>query len=198
MDPVTVTQLLSTWKAHDRVTEAELLRRVYPTIHRIASKQLAQSSQRTLRATELANDVLMELRASTTLQFSNSHDFYGMAARIARFYVVDYARKRGALRRGGDIEFAPLEDVNVPTSEADPFQVDALTLDQALTSLEADDARSAQLVELRYYIGMSIEEAAKTMELSVATANRLWRYAKAFLAAHIQQNPAPGANSASL
>jgi RNA polymerase sigma factor (TIGR02999 family) len=196
LDPGTVTQLLSTWKAHDRVTEAELLRRVYPTIHRIASKQLAQSSQRTLRATELANDVLMEMRDSTSLQFSNSHEFYGMAARIARFYVVDYARKRGAQRRGGDIQFAPLDDAQQQASEADPFQVDTLMLDQALTSLEADDQRSAQLVELRYYIGMNIEEAAKTMQISMATANRLWRYAKAFLSAYIQQNPAPTADSA--
>jgi RNA polymerase sigma factor (TIGR02999 family) len=198
LDPGTVTQLLSTWKAHDRVTEAELMRRVYPTIHRIASKQLAQSSQRTLRATELANDVLMEMRDSSSLQFSNSHDFYGMAARIARFYVVDYARKRGAQRRGGDIEFAPLDDAQSLATGADPFQVDALMLDQALTNLEADDQRSAQLVELRYYIGMNIEEAAKTMQISMATANRLWRYAKAFLSAHIQQNPMPTADNAPL
>lgn len=183
-----LTRLISQWRQGDAAAEAALFRDVYPILREMASGQLRKSSQWTLRPTELANDVLMALRAGeaeSSHTYNNSAQLFALAARMIRCMVVDHIREASAKKRGSEIEWVAFEFAANEAVHEDGRQLDWLALDEALKALEREDARHATLVELRYFLGHSIHEAAAAMAISTATAERMWRYARAFLAAQV-------------
>ena len=179
---MSVTQLIQDWRAGSTTAEAELLKMVYPSIKEIAGRQLRKSKQLTLRPTELANDVFMKMREQTGWGTENSSQFYALAARIIRFLIVDHIRERLTEKRGSGHEFVELEFATSVPATNTPENFDWLALDDALTALEQEDKRHVTLIELRYFMGMSTKQASEVMQISTATADRIWRYARVFLA----------------
>ena len=177
-----ITQLINDWRAGADGAEEKLLKMVYPVMKEIAHKQLRHSRQFTLRPTELANDVFMQMRKSFGQDTENSTQFYALAAHMIRCFIVDHIRAVQAQKRGSGFEIVTLEFASAETVENAIERTDWLALDSALVSLAVEDRRHATLVELRYFMGMSIKESAEVMEISTATADRIWRYARAFLA----------------
>ena len=177
-----ITQLMHDWRMGAEGAETRLLKMVYPAMKEIAGRQLRQAKQFTLRPTELANDVFMQMRKSFGQDTENSTQFYALAAHMIRCIIVDHIREVKAQKRGSEFEIVTLEFARQETVENAVELTDWLALDSALTSLAEEDRRHATLVELRYFMGMSIKEAAEVMEISTATADRIWRYARAFLA----------------
>lgn len=177
-----ITQLIKDWRTGAEGAETQLLKMVYPAMKEIAGRQLRQAKQFTLRPTELANDVFMQMRKSFGQDTENSMQFYALAAHMIRCIIVDHIREVKAQKRGSEFEIVTLEFARQETVEDAVELTDWLALDSALTSLAEEDRRHATLVELRYFMGMSIKEAAEVMEISTATADRIWRYARAFLA----------------
>jgi RNA polymerase sigma factor (TIGR02999 family) len=177
-----VTKLIADWQSGSKACESELLKLVYPVMRAIAGNQLRHQRQWTLRPTELANDVYMKLRSDIDSEIKNSAQLYSLVARMIRFEIVDHIRRRLAQKRGSEIEFVKLEFVNETSCETQVVNPNWIALDCALKQLELDDPRHATLVELRYFMGLSIKESAELMQISTATADRMWAYSRAFLA----------------
>lgn len=174
-----ITELLNRWCAGDKTVEARLFALLQPELHAIAVRQLKRQKHATLRPTELTNEVLLQLHQGD-FQFSHSKELYGLAARMIRFYVVDYHRTKISVKRGAEFEFVSLDGLN----DQDAAMVGThnwVEVSQAISCLEAEDARCGKLVELRFFLGNTIEEAAEVLSISTATAQRLWRFARAFL-----------------
>lgn len=177
-----ITQLINDWRTGADGAETLLLKMVYPVMKEIAGRQLRQAKQFTLRPTELANDVFMQMRKTYGQDTANSTQFYALAAHMIRCIIVDHIREVQAQKRGSQFEIVTLEFASAETVENAVDRTDWLALDSALNLLAVEDRRHATLVELRYFMGMSIKESAEVMEISTATADRIWRYARAFLA----------------
>lgn len=178
-----ITELISDWRAGSDGAEAKLLKMVYPAMKEIAGRHLRQANQLTLRPTQLANDVLMQMREGAGLDAQSTKHFYALAARMIRFLIVDHIRANQAQKRGSDVVFVELEFAASEAGGINPADnLDWLALDTALVALEQEEKRYATLVELRYFMGMSTRQAAEAMEVSISTAERIWRYARAFLA----------------
>jgi RNA polymerase sigma factor (TIGR02999 family) len=190
-----ITQLMQDWRAGTEGAEAQLLKLVYPAMKEIAGRQLRKARQFTLRPTELANDVFMQMRKSFGQDTENSTQFYALAAHMIRCFIVDHIREVQAQKRGTQFEIVSLEFAGTVIVEQAAETTDWLALDIALTSLAGEDKRHATLVELRYFMGMSIKEAADVMQISTATADRIWRYARVFLAKKLTQVAAQGSDS---
>ncbi|QQQ01318.1 ECF-type sigma factor [Lysobacter enzymogenes] len=189
LGPSDITHLLQDWREGDRQAEAQLLERIYPVLRRLARQRLARSGQVTLRATELANDAYFELARQREVAFQNRAHFYAIAAHAIRRLLVDHLRERSALKRGGDLLRVTLqagEELVAPAADL----VDALDLDRLLERLQRINARAARGVELRYFGGLTIEETAQTIGVSLPTAKRDWQFARAWL--HDQLSAAPG------
>ena len=182
-----ITQLISSWRAGDSKAETELLKLVYPEIKIIARQQLRKNRQCTLRPTEIANDVFMKLRGESGASTNNSAQLYALSAHMIRCFIVDHIRQAQALKRGSDYELINLDFAKPDFSEASFGPMDWLTLDEALNALAAEDSQYATLVELRFFMGMTIQQTAEVMEISTATVGRIWRYARAFLARALDQ-----------
>ena len=177
-----ITQLMQEWRSGVVDAETQLLKMVYPAMKEIASRQLRQAKQFTLRPTELANDVFMQMRKTFGQDTANSKQFYALAAHMIRCIIVDHIRAVQAQKRGAEFGLVTLEFASAEVVDNGIEPTDWLALDRALISLADEDRRHATLVELRYFMGMSIKESAEVMEISTATADRIWRYARAFLA----------------
>jgi RNA polymerase sigma factor (TIGR02999 family) len=180
---VSITESLSRWTAGDRSVEAELMAHVYPVLRRVAQRQLNQSGPLTLQATELANEAFIKLRQANAIEVESRDQFTGLAARVVRNLIIDRIRENHAQKRGGEFERVDIEELHQLPGQMDRnSQIDWLALDAALQDLEREEPKHARLVELRYFLGMSIEQAAVQLGVSVPTANRLWRFARAYLA----------------
>ena len=160
-------------QAHSRLYEA-----VYAELRRLARANFRRESPgHTLQPTALVNEAF--LRLAPACSFENRRHFFGAAAEAMRRILVDHARQRGAGKRGGGLERVTLSGVDVSGDDA---LVDVLAVDSALTELGASRPRLAELVSLRCFAGMSIEEAAQALDVSPATAKRDWAFARAWLA----------------
>jgi RNA polymerase sigma factor (TIGR02999 family) len=174
------THLLNAIEAGNPLAAAQLLPLVYDELRQLAAKKLAQeNSGQTLDATALVHEAYLRLvGASDQARFSNRIHFYAAAAEAMRRILIDNARKKKSEKRGGKQQRVEWHD-NIAAS-AKPTD-DLLAIDDALTQLAEEDAEAAQLVKLRFYAGVSVEEAAEVMGLPRATAYRTWSYAKAWL-----------------
>lgn len=175
-----ITQLLADWRQGDSVARDHLVALVYPQLHALASRQLAgERRNHTLQPTALVNEVYLRLGGVARVQWNDRHHFAAVAARLMREILVDHARRRGAAKRDGG-ERLSLTQLDL-AGEADGGEIDVEVLDTVLQRLEALDADKGRIVELRYFGGLTIEETAQAMSMSVATVKRHWQVARTWL-----------------
>ena len=173
-----VTRLLQAWSDGDPAALDELLPVVYRELHHQAERFMRnQSPGHTLQATALVNEAYLRLAGREPIEWKSRAHFFGVAAKAMRSILVDHARARLASKRGGGVAQVTLADAD--QSGGEPVEV--LELDESLKRLAELDPRKASLVELRWFGGLSIEEAAEVLSVSTATAKREWRTARAWL-----------------
>lgn len=157
-----------------------LLPLIYDELRKLAGNYLRRErAAHTLQPTALVHEAYMKLIDQKQVKWQNRAHFFGIAAQIMRRLLVDHARKHTADKRGGEAEILPLEEEILVVSNEKSAEL--LALDEALENLEKMDPQKAKIVELRYFGGLSIEETAEVLGISVATVNRQWRMAKAWL-----------------
>ncbi len=182
-----VTRVLSAIDSGDPNAAARLLPLVYDELRQLAAQKLSQEKPgQTLDATALVHEAYLRLvGADDPLRYSDRIHFYAAAAEAMRRILIDNARKKKSEKRGGQQQRVEWHDnIAAPTKPID----DLLAIDEALTLLAKEDEESAQLVRLRFYAGLSVDEAADLMGLARATAYRTWDYAKAWLRTKLGEN----------
>ena len=181
-----VTRLLQAWRDGDEAARDRLIPLVYTELRRRAAGHLRRERRgHTLRPTDLVHETYLRL-CDQNPAWRNRDQLFGVASRLMRRILVDHARMRAALKRGG-VRVTLAEDMAAAAS-AEP---DLLDLDAALEELAALDDRQVHLVEMRFFGGLGIEEAARLLGVSVATANRDWVTAKAWLYRRLKQKQQP-------
>ncbi|MEO7367755.1 MAG: sigma-70 family RNA polymerase sigma factor [Gemmatimonadaceae bacterium] len=189
----TVTELLRAWGQGDHAAVDELVPLVYQEMRRQAERYMrAQPPGHTLQTTALVHEAYLRLVDQSHIRWKGRDHFFGVAAKAMRSILVDHARARGAAKRGGSARAVTLgeasEIADVPLS--DPG-VDILALDEALARLAELDPRKSKLVELRYFGGLGIEEAAIVLGISATTVKREWTTARAWLKRELTSAQAP-------
>jgi RNA polymerase sigma factor (TIGR02999 family) len=173
-----VTALLEEWSRGDRGALEQLLPIVYAELRRLAASHLRWQVSGTLQPTALVHEVYLQLLEQHRIEFHNRSHFFGAAAQIIRRILVDRAREKSAVKRGGDAERVALEDALAISL---PRDLDVIALDLALADLSTFDAQKARVVELRYFAGLSIPETADVLSVSPMTVKREWAIARAWL-----------------
>jgi RNA polymerase sigma factor (TIGR02999 family) len=175
-----ITGLLQVWSEGDERAFDRLAPLVYGELHRMAHRYLKRErGDISMQATGLVNEVCLRLLGWDPVRWQNRGHFYGVSAQMMRRVLVDIARRRRAGRRGGPgVVHVPVDDVEIPDERPDSNLV---ALDRALEELAARDARKAQVVELRFFGGLSMEEIAKALDVSLRTAHNDWAFARAWL-----------------
>lgn len=175
-----ITDLLNDWLKGDPSAGEELLKTVYAELRRLARRHMRRErGSHTLQATALVHEAYIRLSGRKDLSLQNRAQFFGVAATEMRRILVDHARERGAQKRGGHAQKLSLDDaLGVASKERD---VEVLALDEALESLEALEPQQARIVELRFFGGLTTEEMAEVLDVSVSTVERKWRMGRAFL-----------------
>jgi len=174
-----VTQLLRKWGDGDRRALEELLPLVEAELRRLARMYMARERRgHTLQTTALVNEAFVRLVDAKGIRWMDRSHFLGISARLMRRVLVDHARARGYQKRGGGAQRVTLTDALAIAPE---ISLDVIALDRALEALAAVDARKARVVELRFFGGLSVEEAADVLHVSNDTIKRDWRLAKMWL-----------------
>ena len=177
--PAGVTGLLRAWSEGDPTALDALLPLIEAELHRLARSYMARERRdHTLQATALVNEAFLRLTGAEHVQWTDRAHFLGIAARLMRRILIDHARQHAFKKRGGGMREVPIEDVRLAVP---PLDVDLLALDRALESLSIVDERKARIVELRYFGGMTIQETADALTVSVDTVKRDWQVAKLWL-----------------
>jgi RNA polymerase sigma factor (TIGR02999 family) len=178
--PPNVTQLLVSWGGGDRAALEALTPLVHEELHRLAARYMAgERPGHVLQPTALVNEAYLRLVDWKDVRWQNRAHFFAMAAKIMRRVLVDAARTRGRAKRGqGQLHVSLSEAAEVPAAVHD---VDLVALNDALKSLEALNARQGRVIELRFFGGLSLEEAAHVLDVSVGTVRRDWSLAQAWL-----------------
>jgi RNA polymerase sigma factor (TIGR02999 family) len=174
-----ITQLLADWSEGDEVAFQRLLPLVYDELHRLANAYMRRERQdHTLQTTALIHEAYLRLLGQQNVRWQTRAHFFAVAARAMRNILVDHARGRGRAKRGDGAPVLPLGDVAPMSVErADEL----VAVNTALDGLTAIDPRKGRVFELRYFGGMSIDEAAEALKVSPATVTRDWRMARAWL-----------------
>jgi RNA polymerase sigma-70 factor (ECF subfamily) len=178
-----LTALLDAWKDGDQDALDRLVALVYPELRRIARRQLeGRRPGDSLGSVGLANEAYLRLVRAGGIACENRVHFLALCAQIMRRIVVDHARERASAKRGGGVTRVPIEEALLA---APGLGVGLLELDDALEALSEVDPRKGRLVELRYFGGLTIDEAAEVLHVSPGTAKRDWLLAKAWLLAEL-------------
>jgi RNA polymerase sigma factor (TIGR02999 family) len=180
-----VTGLLVRASAGDDRATNELFPLVYDELRGLAARHLERErANHTLQPTALVHEAYLRLVGPGDVNWQNRAHFFGAAARAIRRILTDHARGRGRLKRGGDFGRVPLDSIDVAAHERG---VDLLALDEALTRLADADEAKAKVVELRYFAGLSLEETAQALNISVPTVSRHWEFARVWLHRELQR-----------
>jgi RNA polymerase sigma factor (TIGR02999 family) len=175
-----VTQILAQLESGDPSVAEQLLPLVYDELRKLAAAKLAHEKPgRTLQATALVHEAYLRLvDVNQPQQWNSRGHFFGAAAEAMRRILVENARRRRAAKRGGDRarDDLPESRIAAPRAEIDPVE-----LSDALDRLAGTDAQAAELVKLRYFAGLTLQQAAETMAVSARTADRIWSYARCWL-----------------
>jgi RNA polymerase sigma-70 factor (ECF subfamily) len=178
--PQDITRMLIAWSNGDREALDRLIPAVYTELRRQAARHLRRERQgHTLQTTDLIHEAYLRLVDQKNVRWQNRAHFYAVAAQLMRRILVDHARRRRRAKRGGSAARLPLDEGLVVAAEKS--NVDLLALDEALGRLAAIDARQSQIVELRYFGGLSIEETAEALGVSPTTVKDDLNVAKAWL-----------------
>jgi RNA polymerase sigma-70 factor, ECF subfamily len=179
-----VTELLARWSQGDDAALAELTPVVYGELRRLAHRQMvAERTNHTLQTTALVNEAYLRLTDQTDPRWQNRAHFFAVAARAMRRILVSYARSRQSQKRGGGVLKVDLDEAVVVSPEESKEIVD---LHEALERLATLEPRKAQVVELKYFGGLSYDEMAEVLKISSITVRRDWRFAKAWLYTQLQ------------
>jgi len=175
-----VTGLLLAWSQGERSALDKLVPLVYAELRRIAHRYMNRERRgHTLQTTELVNEAYLRLIEASQVRWQDRAHFFAISANLMRRILVDFARNRGYLKRGGGAHRATFDEARFKSPE--PGQ-DLVALDDALNVLAMKDARKSRVVELRFFGGLSVEETAEVLKVSPDTVHRDWRLAKAWLA----------------
>jgi RNA polymerase sigma factor (TIGR02999 family) len=178
-DSKQLTELLLRWSRGDREALDALIPEVYQELRRAARVRLAnERAGHSLQPTDLVHEAFMRLEGYGSIAWKDRAHFFAVAARVMRRVLVDRARKRGAIKRGGAERTVTLTEPRAPARSVD---VDVLALNQALSRLAERDPRQCEVAELRYFGGLSQEEIAEVLGISVPTVKRDWRVARLWL-----------------
>ena len=177
--PKEVTQLLLDWSEGDRSALETLTPLVHQELRRLAHHYMRlERPGHTLQTTALVNEAYLKLIDQKRVHFENRTRFFALAATLMRNILVDHARERRQLKRGGGARQVSLDDALAVSEDR---AEDLVSLDEALRRLSAIDARKGRVVELRFFGGLSVEETAEALSISAVTVMREWRMAKAWL-----------------
>ena len=177
--PKEITRLLVAWGDGDESALADLTPLVYEELHRLAHHYMnGERADHTLQTTALVNEAYVRLIDWKNVRWRNRTHFFAVSAELMRRILVDFARARGYQKRGGGARAVELDEATVMASDQD---TDVVALDEALNSLAEMDARQSRVVELRFFGGLSVEEAAEVLMVSPATVRRDWSLARAWL-----------------
>jgi RNA polymerase sigma factor (TIGR02999 family) len=177
--PGDVTHLLQDWNGGNRAALDALLPLVYRELRQMARRYMfSENRKHTLQPTALVHEAYLKLIDQNRVTWQNRAQFFGVAAQIIRRLLVDHARARHRLKRGGaDLKVTWTENMNIPEKDG----VNLVVLDDALNRLAELDPQQSRLVELRFFGGLSIEETAVALDISPATVKREWATARAWL-----------------
>jgi RNA polymerase sigma factor (TIGR02999 family) len=176
-----VTRILNAIEQGEENAPDELLPLVYEELRSLAAQKLARESPgQTLQATALVHEAYIKLVGEEAQNWKNSGHFFAVAAEAMRRLLVDNARRKKSLRRGGEYLRTDLDKAHLRQDTGLPID-DLIALDQALTRLSQTDEAKAEVVKLRYFAGMSVEQTAKILGISPTTVKRYWAYARAWL-----------------
>ena len=174
-----VTQLLNDWQDGDRAALDKLTPLVYDELRRIAHRYVQRERNgHTLQTTALVNEAYLRLAGQEKTAWQNRAHFFAVTAQVMRHILIDHARRRRYLKHGGELQQVSLDQASLMSEER---AAELVALDEALAELKQLDPRKSRVVELRYFGGLSLEEAANTLGVSVMTVRRDWRAAKAWL-----------------
>src|SRR6476659_3563950 len=177
--PNQVTQLLIAWGNGDQAALDQLMPLVYSELHRLAHRHIKKERPgHTLQTSALVNEAFLRLVDQRDVHWQNRAHFFGIAAQMMRRILVDYARNRRYAKRGGDARQVSLDEAAIVSSER---VAEVVALDDALKGLAEFDPRKSQIVELRFFGGLSIDETAEVLAVSPGTVMRDWTLAKAWL-----------------
>jgi len=184
--PNDVTQLLVAWSNGDQAARDQLMPVVYQELHRLAHHYMKRESPgHTLQTSALVNEAFVRLVDQRNVQWQNRAHFFGIASQMMRRVLVDYARNRKYTKRGGGARPISLDERFIVSDERSAEVID---LHEALERLAEFDPRQSQMVELRFFGGLSIEETAEVLAVSPGTVMRDWTLAKAWLRREIANN----------
>jgi RNA polymerase sigma-70 factor, ECF subfamily len=184
-----ITGMLAAWTDGDTGALDRLVELVYPSLRRIAHQHLARRRPgESLDSAALANETYLKLVRAGGIRCENRAHFLALCAQVMRRILVDHVRRRGFAKRGGGAPHVPLDDVVLVAQQRG---IEVIALDEALHALARVDPRKCRVVELRYFGGLTIEEAAEVLGVSAETAKRDWRMARAWLLGELTRKRAP-------
>jgi RNA polymerase sigma factor (TIGR02999 family) len=185
-----ISELLVAWSNGDHEAITEVVAVVYPELRRIARRHLGRLGQpdHTLQSAAVANEVYLKLHRVQGIRCDNRAHFFALCAQMIRRILVDYARKHGYAKRGGDAVHVPLDEALLGTRARG---IEMLALDEALVALSEMDPRKGRVVELRYFGGLTVEETADVLHISAETVLRDWKMAKAWLFSELRRTEVP-------
>lgn len=181
-----ITAFLQAWNEGDSAAEEELMRKVLPELKRLAHRYLKKERKNhTFQTSDLVNETYLRFVPQNNRSFQNRSHFFAIASIMMRRILVSYAQKNARLKRGGPQKDLQLDEtIQIAGSEVDP---NVLAVHEALDDLALLDKRQAKVVELRFFAGASIAEAAHVLGVSVATIKRDWQMARAWLSSRISR-----------
>lgn len=184
-----VTQLLNRISSGDVDAHGELLPLLYDELRALARARMARMApNQTLQPTALVHEVYLRLEKHPKREWEDRRHFFFVVSRAMRDILVENARRKSSLKRGGDLERLDIDHVDVAIDS--PME-DMLALDLALEELEREDPDGHQMVMLRYFAGQTMEEIAQTLEVSLSTVERRWRFLRAWLATRLEGGDGP-------
>ncbi|MCG8454949.1 MAG: sigma-70 family RNA polymerase sigma factor [Holophagales bacterium] len=181
-----ITEILQDWSNRDEHALDRLVSVVFEELRSLARQQLARQGQdHTLQPTALVHEAYLRLRESKVEGFESRSQFFALASRLMRGILVDHARQRLTAKRGGETRRISLDGMNLEPTQGSVEPETVLSVHEALTRLEEVDPRQSRVVELRYFGGLTLPETAEALNLSLATIERSWGFARRWLAREI-------------
>ena len=191
VSPHHVTQLLQAWGAGDEGALEQLMPLVYNELHRLAQRYMAsEQTGHPLQTTALVHEVYLRLVGIQNLDWQNRSHFYALCARLMRRILIDFARSQNYQKRGGQIAHIELEE---SATVSTMVGAELLAVDEALNQLASVDRRKSEVVELKFFGGLTVDEIAATLKVSPETVMRDWKLAKAWLLRELGQKDRHGA-----